>query len=454
MSATENILVIGGNAAGLTAASRAKRLNPRLNVTVCEKGPTISYSTCGIPYFLSKLVRADDLISYTPDSFEKERGIKVLCNTRIEQIVPSRKRVMGTRMDTGERVEIAYDRLLIATGVMPKLPDVPGTFLKNVFTLTNLEDALRINEVLGGVERVAIIGAGYVGLEMAECLYTLGKTVRLYERAPHVLPGMDADMAQIIEYELQRFGIRLSTNATVLALVGTEAGVAGVKAASGLGIDPAELVLLDTGVVPNVELARDAGVQIGKTGAISVNGHMETNVPGILAAGNCAETFCAIRRRPVLNYIGTVAAKQGRVAGDNLAAGRAKFLGAIGTTVLKVFDLAAGRTGLSSDDAAEESIPAVSARIEAPDRAGYYPTARKLWVKLIAERETRKLIGAQVVGYGDAAKRIDVAAAAITAGLRLDELAQLDLAYSPPYGNLWDPLLIAAQAMLRKMAMW
>jgi NADPH-dependent 2,4-dienoyl-CoA reductase/sulfur reductase-like enzyme len=454
MAATENILIIGGNAAGLTAASRAKRINPRLNVTVCEKGPTISYSTCGIPYFLSKLVAADDLISYTPESFEKERGIKVLHNTRIEEIVPSRKRAMGNRTDTGERVELAYDRLLIATGVKPKLPDIPGTSLKNVFTLTNLEDAIRINNALGAAERVSIIGAGYVGLEMAECLQTLGKTVHLYERAPHVLPGMDADMGQIIEYELQRFGVRLSTNAKVLALTGAEDKVSGVKAASGLGIDPADLVLLDTGVEPNVDLAREAGIQIGLTGAISVNPYMETNVPAILAAGNCAETFCAIRRRPMLNYIGTVAAKQGRIAGENLAAGRAKFLGAIGTTIVKIFDLAAARTGLSSEDAAQDSIPTISARIEAPDRAGYYPAARKIWVKLIVERESRKLIGAQVTGYGDVSKRIDVAAAAITAGLRVDELAQLDLAYSPPYGNLWDPVLIAAQAVLRKLAMW
>jgi NADPH-dependent 2,4-dienoyl-CoA reductase/sulfur reductase-like enzyme len=263
---------------------------------------------------------------------------------------------------------------------------------------------------------------------------------------------MDDDMARIIEYELQRYGVHLSTNANVLALTGGEHGVSGVKAASGLGIRPSDMVLLDTGVEPGVELARAAGVQIGITGAISVNAHMETNVPGVFAAGNCAETFCTIRRRPVLNTIGTVAAKQGRVAGENLAARRTKFLGAIGTTVLKVFDLAVARTGLCSSDASADSIPLVSARIEAPDRAAYYPGARKIWVKLIAERESRKLIGAQAAGYGDASKRIDVAAAAITAGMRVDELAQLDLAYSPPYGNLWDPLLTAAQAVLRKMS--
>jgi NADPH-dependent 2,4-dienoyl-CoA reductase/sulfur reductase-like enzyme len=449
----EKILIIGGNASGLTAATRASRIDPRLDITVIEKGPDISYSTCGIPYFLAKMVTAEDLISYTPQSFEKERGIRIHNQTCIEEIAPSRKRVMGLRADTGERVEFPYDRLLIATGVKPNLPEIPGTNLKNVFTLLNLQDALRINAVLDKTERVAIIGAGFVGLEMAECLHSLGKAVHLYEREAHVLPGMDADMAQIIEYELQRFGVRLSTSAKVLALVGGEGGVAGVKAASGLGIDPADMVLLDTGVVPNVELARDAGVQIGITGAISVNGYMETNVPGIFAAGNCAEAFCAIRRRPVLNPIGTVAAKQGRVAGENMAARRIKFLGTIGTTIVKVFDLAVGRTGLCSGDAAEEGMPVVSARIEAADRAAYYPTARKIWVKLIVERESRKLVGAQVAGYGDATRRIDVAATAITAGLRVDELAQLDLAYSPPYGSLWDPLLIAAQAVLRKMSL-
>jgi NADPH-dependent 2,4-dienoyl-CoA reductase/sulfur reductase-like enzyme len=445
------ILIIGGNAAGLTAASRAKRLDPRLDVTVVEKGPAISYSTCGIPYYLAKMVASDDLISYTPESFESERGITVHTNTRIDEVTPSRKRAAGVRTDTGERVEFAYERLLIATGVKTKLPDIPGTSLRNVFTLNNLEDAMRINEVLASVRRVAIIGAGYVGLEMAECLHALGKTIHVYEREPHVLPGMDDDMAQIIEYELQRFGVRLSTSAKVLALVGTERGVEGVKAASGLGIEPVDMVLLDTGVVPRVELAHGAGIQVGITGAISVNAHMETNVPGIFAAGNCAEAFCGIRRRPVLNFIGTVAAKQGRVAGENLAARKTKFLGAMGTTVVKVFDLAVARTGLCSEDAAAESIPIVSARVEASDRAAYFPGAGKLWVKLIAQRENGKLLGAQVAGYGDASKRIDVAAAAITAGMRVDELAQLDLAYSPPYGNLWDPLLIAAQAVLRKM---
>ena len=450
----EKILVIGGNAAGLTAASRAKRIDPRLNITVVEKLPQIAYSTCGLPYMLARLVRPEQLISFTPEEFEKDRGIKVHTRVRVEAIIPGRKRVEAVRTDTGEKMEFSFDRLLLATGVKPRLPDIPGTSLKNVFTLTNLQEALDAEGALASASRVAIVGAGYAGLEFAECLQALGKSVTLFERAPHVLGSVDPDMAQIIEYELRRFGVQVATSAKVLALVGENGGedgkVNGVKAAASLGIVPADFVLIDTGVDPNTALAHDAGVQLGATGGIAVDAYMETNVPGIFAAGNCAETFCAIRRKPVLSAIGTVAAKQGRIAGESLAARRTKFLGSIGTTVLKVFELGVARTGLTLQEAKVERMPVVSARIEAEDRAAYYPGARKIWVKLIVEREGRRLVGAQAAGYGDVAKRIDVAATAISAGMRIDDLAQLDLAYSPPYGSLWDPLLLAAQAVIRQ----
>ena len=262
------------------------------------------------------------------------------------------------------------------------------------------------------------------------------------------------DMAKIIEYELQRFGIGLTLKAKLLALVGSEEKerrVNGVKATSTLGVKPADLVVLDTGVLPNTDLTAETDIRIGMAGGIAVNASMETSVAGVYAAGNCAEAWCPIRRRPVLNFIGTVAAKQGRIAGENMAARRTKFYGAIGTTVLKVFELNVARTGLSTRDAAVEGMDVVSTRIETEDRASYYPGARKLWVKLIVEKTGRRLVGAQVVGYGDAAKRIDVIATAITSGMRIDEFAQLDLAYSPPYSSLWDPVLIAAQSLMKKM---
>ena len=447
----EKILVIGGNDAGLAAASRTRRLDPRLDITVVEKLPHIAYSTCGVPYFIAGMVQSKELIAYTPGEFEKERDIKVETNVRIETIVPGKKRAEGTRVDTGEKVEFAFDRLLIATGVRPRNPDIPGMDLANVFSVLNLQDGIELKETLGAVSSVAIVGGGYVGLEMAECLHAIGKKVHLFESHPQVMPSIDRDMAQIVEYELLRFGVKLSVGARVLALVGEKGRVNGLKAAAGLGVVPADLVLIDTGVEPNVEVAREAGVQIGVTGAVAVDSHMETSLPNIYAAGNCAEMYCAIRRRPILSFSGTVAAKQGRVAGDNLAARRSKFLGAVNTSILKVFDLAVARTGLSMKEAADEGRPVVSARIEASDRASYYPMAGKIWVKLIVERESRKLVGAQAVGYGDAAKRIDIAATAITAGMRIDELSQLDLAYSPPYASLWDPFLVAAQAVMKDL---
>ena len=447
----ENIVVIGGNAAGLTAASRAKRIDPRLHVIVLERLPQIAYSTCGLPYLLAKLVTADQLISYTPEKFEQERGIKVFNFVQVNAIVPGRKRVEAIRVDTGEKMEFGFDRLLLAAGVKPRIPSIPGTGLKNVFSVLSLQDALRIQGPLASASNVAIVGAGYAGLEYAESLRALGKSVVLLEREPHVLSSVDPDMAQIIEFELRRFGVQVFTSANVLALVGQDGLVNGVKAATSLGIIPADLVLLDTGVEPNVDLTRDTNIRIGATGGVAVDEHLETNIPGVYAAGNCAETFCMIRRRPVLSAIGTVAAKQGRIAGENLAGRRSKFAGSIGTTVLKVFELAVARTGLTSREASAERINFVSARIEADDRASYYPGSRKVWVKLIVDRESRKLIGAQAAGYGEVSKRIDVAAAAISGGMTIDDVAQLDLAYSPPYGNLWDPLLVAAQAAIRRI---
>jgi NADPH-dependent 2,4-dienoyl-CoA reductase/sulfur reductase-like enzyme len=447
----EKIVVIGGNAAGLSAASRAKRIESRLDITVLEKLPHIAYSTCGLPYFLSKLVTADQLISYTPETFERDRGIKVHNSVQVNTIVSGRKRVEALHVDTGEAMVFEYDRLLIASGVKPRIPNIPGTGLKNVFTVISLQDALRIQEPLTSASQVAIVGAGYAGLEFAESLRAVGKTVNVFERERQVLSSVDPDIAQIIEFELRRFGVQVSTSANVLALVGQEGRVNGVKSATSLGVVPADLVLLDVGVEPNIDLTRETGIRVGTSGGIAVDEHMETSVPGIFAAGNCVETLCAIRRRPVLNAIGTVAAKQGRIAGENLAGRRSKFAGALGTTILKVFELGVARTGLSSREASAERIPFASARIEAGDIASYYPGVRKVWIKLIVDRESRRLIGAQGAGYGDVSKRIDVAATAISAGLTIDDVSQLDLAYSPPYGSLWDPLLLAAQAVIRQM---
>jgi NADPH-dependent 2,4-dienoyl-CoA reductase/sulfur reductase-like enzyme len=310
---------------------------------------------------------------------------------------------------------------------------------------------LRLQRRLDTFPKLAIVGGGYVGLEMAESLRRAGKRVTIFERQDQVMPSLDPDMARIVEYELKRNGVGLRTHSPVEALVGENGRVTGLKAGGTLGVEPADAVLLDTGVEPNTGVAGSAGIRLGATGAIAVSKHMETNVPEVYAAGNCSEAFCMLRRRPVSHYIGTVAAKQGRVAGENLAGRRARFTGTVGTTILRVFDMAVGRTGFSSKEASDERIPVVTARIEAYDRAAYDPGARKIWLKLLAAGESGRVLGLQAVGYGDVARRIDVAATAIMSRMTVEELSQLDLSYAPPYGSLWDPLIVAAQSVLRKL---
>lgn len=448
----EKIVVIGGNAAGLTAASRARRLDPRLEITVLEKTPQAAYSTCGIPYFLAGDVSEESLIHMTRADLQRERRIEVLTSVRVEEVLPARRRVSATRIDTGEPLEVRFDRLLFATGVVPKIPEIPGTDLPGVFTVLNLADALKLKPALEAAGRIGIVGAGYVGLEMAETASRLGKKVVLFEAADRVPPALDPDMARIVEYELRRNGVAVHTHQKVTALVGDSGGVRSIRTGQSLGTIPVDLVLLDTGVSPNVALARAAGVRIGELGGIVVDPWLETNLPGIFASGNCAEAFSRLDGRPVTQYLGTVAAQQGRVAGENLAGRRSRYAGSVGTIILKAFDLAIGKTGLGTGEAEIERIPVASARIEAMDRTAYYPGARKIWLKLVAAADTHRLVGLQGVGYGDIARRVDVAATALTAGMTLEELASLDLAYSPPFGSLWDPLHVAAQAVLRNLS--
>jgi NADPH-dependent 2,4-dienoyl-CoA reductase/sulfur reductase-like enzyme len=265
------------------------------------------------------------------------------------------------------------------------------------------------------------------------------------------MPALDPDLGRIVRYELERHGVRVRTGHPVTALIGGEDGVQGIKSREGTGVEPVDAVLLDTGVRPNTELAAHAGVRLGPSGGIAVSSRMETNLPGVFAAGNCTEAFSILHGRGILQHLGTVAARQGRVAGENLAGRRTRFGGTIGTTLVRVFDLGVGKAGLSEAEAAGERIPVVSARIEALDRAPYFPGSRRIWLKLHAAGDSGRVIGIQAAGYGDIARRIDVGAAAITAGMTADDLATLDLGYTPPFGSLWDPIHLAAQAVLRKL---
>ena len=447
------VLVIGGNAAGMTAASRAKRVDPSLDVRVLEASPRIAYSVCGVPYFLSGLVRElSELVLFTPESLMNERGIEARVECRAVELAAMQRKVTVEDARSGTRETLGYDKVLIATGYRPITPDVEGAHLKGVFTASRLGDGEAIMSWLSSrqARRVVLVGGGYVGLEIADAMVARGLSVTLLDSAPQIFSALDADMAKLVEDELSRHGVSVMTNRRVERITSNRSGeVEAVELAAGSLRIPTDLVFVDVGVVPSVELASTAGVDIGASGGIVVNDRLETNLPGVYAAGNCAETHHLVTEGPALVPLGTVAAKQGRVAGENLAGVRSRFLGAVGTSIVKVFDVVAARTGLSSVEAARAGFSVVESRIEGKSRAHYFGGAPAT-VKVLADRDSGRLLGAQIVGSAEAAASIDVAATALTARMTVREAAQLDLVYAPPAGALWNPLLVAMNTLMRK----
>ena len=450
---SERILVVGGNAAGMTAASRAKRLDPSLAVAILEAGPRIAYSICGLPFAIEGKVGFEDLVLFTPERLANERGIEARVHCEAIEIQPSRKRVVARNRKTGEREAHAYDKLLLATGYRPLSPGVEGTELQGVFTASRLEDGEAILSWVGAASarRAVIVGGGYIGLELAEALLTRGLEVTVVERAPSVLHTLDPDMARLVEEELERKGARILTGRIVKRIAGASARVEAVELETGGLRLPADLVFVDVGVTPRVELAEKAGVRLGASGAIAVNEQLETSVSSIYAAGNCAECVHLVSGRPMVIPLGTVAAKQGRIAGENLAGRRRRFTGALGTSVVKVLGVTAASTGLTSEAAEREGFRTVATAIEGRFQASYFDSGAPGKVKVVAERGSGRLLGAQIVGSASGAMRIDVLAAAITARMTVKDAAQLDLAYAPPAGALWNPILVAMNALAREM---
>ncbi len=419
------LLVIGGVAAGLSAAARARRLDASLEIVVLEKGPDISYGACGLPYFIEGRVRrAEQLTVYTPEYFRRERNIEVRTGARVVSISHARREVA---LESGERVH--YDRMVVATGARPRLPDFEGPA---VFTLHTLQDAARLKAFLCDRQpkRALVAGAGYIGLEAADALRRAGLAVTVVERGPHVLGRADDELTSVVRERLERFHVDLRLNTSLS------------------GSEGADLVLLATGLQPNVEVAAEAGVELGRTGAIRVDDHMETNLTGVYAAGDCAEALHLVTGRPAYIPLGTTANKMGRVAGANAAGRRERFGGIVGTAIVSVFGLGVGFTGLSVDAARREGFSPVAARITSQSRPGYFD-GRPLTVELVADAASHRLLGASVWGEDGVEGRINVIATALHNRMRVDELEQLDLAYAPPFATVWDPVLIAAQQWIR-----
>jgi len=427
------LLVIGGVAAGLSAAARARRIDPGLEIVVLEKGATISYGACGLPYYIEGRIRsAGQLIVYTPEYFRKERNIAVRTGTRVVSIAHPRREVV---LDGGERAH--YDRLVIATGARPLGTDLPGAGLPHVFTLHTLEDAERLKTYLREKQpkNAVVIGAGYIGLEAADVLRRNGLAVTVVEHSSHVLHREDAGLTQAVRDRLERFRVELRSGTRVDAIAPDRAGDI-----------PCDLVILAAGLRPNVEIAADADVEVGRTGAIRVDERMETNLPGVYAAGDCAEALHLVTGRPAYIPLGTTANKMGRVAGANAAGRRERFGGIVGTAIVRVFGLGIAIAGLSVEQARREGFSPVSARITAPSRPGYFG-GMPLTVELVADAATRRLLGGSVWGEEGVEGRINVIATALHNRMRVEDLEQLDLAYAPPFATVWDPLLIAAQQL-------
>jgi NADPH-dependent 2,4-dienoyl-CoA reductase/sulfur reductase-like enzyme len=430
------LVVIGGVAAGLSAAARARRLDPSLEIVVLEKGDAISLGACGLPYYIEGQVGAvEDLILYTPERFQKERNIQVRTRARVSSIQHSRREVA---LEGGERVR--YDRLVIATGARPGTSAIRGADLPHVFTLHTLDDARRLYDFLARERprHATVVGAGYIGLEIAGALRARGLGVTVFEASSDALSRHDPQFTRLVADCLERFRIGLRLNAPVRAIEPNR--VEDV---------PCQLVVLAAGLKPNVEMAAEAGVEIGQTGAIRVSERMETNLSGVYAAGDCAETTHLVTGRPVWLPLGTTANKMGRVAGASVAGASERFAGIVGTSIVRVCGEAFATTGLSAPDARREGFDPIVARIRAVDRPGYFWGA-PITVELVADRSSRRLLGGTVVGSDSAAGRINVLATALAQRMRLDEFEQLDLAYAPPYSPVWDPLLIAAQQLAKQ----
>ncbi|MEU8482678.1 FAD-dependent oxidoreductase [Streptomyces sp. NPDC048641] len=445
----ERLVVIGGDAAGMSAASQARRMRgpDELEIVAFERGHFSSYSACGIPYWVGGEVDGrDELIARTPEE-HRERSIDLRMRTEVTELDVEGGRVRSRALDTGTEAWTSYDKLVIATGARPVRPRIPGIDAPGVHGVQTLDDGQALLDTLAATQgrRAVVVGAGYIGVEMAEALIRRGYEVTVVNRGPEPMSTLDPDMGRLVHESMTGMGITMVDDAEVTKILTGDDGRARAVATT-TDEYPADVVVLGIGVRPETSLARAAGLPLGEHGglltdlAMRVRGH-----ENIWAGGDCVEVLDLVSGRERHIALGTHANKHGQVIGRNAGGGYATFPGVVGTAVSKVCDLEIARTGLREKDARRAGLQFVSATIESTSRAGYYPGAAPMTVKMIAERRTGRLLGVQIVGLEGAAKRVDIAAVALTAGMTVDEMTALDLGYAPPFSPVWDPILVAAR---------
>ena len=447
---SERLVVIGGDAGGMSAAMQVRRRQPDREIVVLERGRWTSYSACGIPFFVGGTVDdLEDLVARSPEEFRDSHDIDVRLGHEARALDLDARRVEVWDAAAEQVRHVDFDTLHVATGARPLRPDLPGIDHPMVHGVQTLDDAAALQERLvaadaGGTPRVVVVGGGYIGLEMAEAFVHRGCPVTLVEASDQLMPTLDADVAGPLVPALEGLGIdvRLGTPLEAIEDGGVVAGGDPI---------PADVVVLGLGIRPNAELAAEAGIELGAGDAIRADRRQRTSADGVWAAGDCCESFHLVARAPVHIALGTVANKQGRVAGINIAGGYASFPGVLGTAVTKVCAVEIGRTGLSRSEAGRHGIATVEATVEGESRARYMPERRRITVKALAEVGTGRLVGAQIVGEEGTAKRIDVLATAIQAGLTAAQVVDLDLGYAPPFGPVWDPVHTVARRLLREL---
>lgn len=431
------ILVIGAVAGGTSAAAKARRNNDDAEIVIYEKEQHISYSGCSMPYYIGGFIQVpEELFPRDPEFFKNKYNIDVLTGHEVLEIHPDKKELVVKNLSDGEVFTDRYDKLVIATGARATVPPIKNADQPHVFTLRKIPDMLAIKEFIDTEKpaNVAIIGSGFIGLEMSENFTKLGLSVTILERLPQVTPGLDADMAQYVQDHLKEKGVQVITEASV-----TEIQAKHVLLDNGDAI-PADMVLVAAGIRPNTEIAEAAGIELGAANAIKVTPHMETNVPDIYACGDCIEHVHVITGEPVYRPLGSTANKTGRIAGDNVSGKSLAFRGVLGTGVFKVFDLAIGQTGLSAREAKEKGYDAEVIHHRKVSRH-VNMGGREMFIKAVADRTDGRLLGVQIVGEDGVDKRLDVFVTAITFGAKAEDLFHLDLGYAPPFSTPKDPVL-------------
>lgn len=433
------IAVVGGGAGGMASASRIKAMKPEWDVKVFEATSFVSHAPCGIPYAIEFDFASDELMYYKPEVFIRERDIDLHLNSEVVEV---RERSLIAR-ENGELKEYDWDMLMIATGASPKVPDVDGKELENILTADLPPDADRIRDAAKDAENVVVIGAGYVGIEMAEAFSFLKKKVTVIEMADLPLPNFDREIGEIVRKEMEkRVDLRLGER--LEAFEGKERVE---RVITDRGEYRADLVIVGTGVKPNTELAEQIGAKIGKTGAVEVNRRMETSVKGVYAAGDVVETEHLITGKKVWIPLAPPGNKMGYVAGVNMAGGDVEFPGVLGTQITKFHNLQIGKTGLTEREAINDGFRVKTAFITANTKVHYYPGATKTFIKAVKDVETNRILGAQIAGYEMVAMRTNVFAVAIQAQFTTKDLFFSDLVYAPPFTPIWDPITVSARVL-------